>query len=211
MSALRRVSGARLAAAVLAPVLLVAGLAGCSASTAPDGTAAAPAPTSRPVDAVLPAVTNAADLHRAPQIAAGHGRAPSQLLTRDLVTGSGSTATAASTVTIRYTGVLWRDGKEFDSTWGGTGAGAGQPATFPLANTITGFGRGINGMKVGGRREILIPPALGYGPMGGQPPTILADDTLVFVVDLISLGDNAGTLGSGSSFDGGASGSGAQP
>ena len=181
--------------AVLAPTLFVAVLAGCSASTAPDGTAAAPAPTSRPADGLLPAVTNATDLKAAPTIANGHGRAPTGLLTRDLVTGSGARATSTSTVTIHYTGVLWRNGKVFDSTWSGSGAEA---ATFPLSGTITGFGRGIDGMKVGGRREILIPPALGYGPDGGQPPTILADDTLVFVVDLLKVGaESTGTTGAG--------------
>nr|WP_225438171.1 FKBP-type peptidyl-prolyl cis-trans isomerase [Candidatus Frankia nodulisporulans] len=195
--------------AVLAPVLLVAALAGCSASTAPDGTAAAPA-SSRPDTSQLPAVTNGTDLRAAPRIAAGHGSAPTDLLTRDLVTGTGATADATSTVTIQYTGVLWRNGQEFDSTWaapaaGGSGAaGSGQAATFPLAGTITGFGRGIDGMKVGGRREILIPPALGYGPAGGQPPTILADDTLVFVVDLLDVG--AAAAGPGMSSDNGASG-----
>ncbi|MCM3924361.1 FKBP-type peptidyl-prolyl cis-trans isomerase [Frankia sp. AiPs1] len=179
-----------LAGVVLPAVLVVPALAGCSASDAPDGTGAAPAPavTAGPR---LPAVQNATDLTRKPLSAAGTGTPPTTLVTRDLVTGRGARASATSTVAIQYSGVLWRNGKEFDTTWG-----SGQTATFPLDGTITGFGRGIDGMRVGGRRQIVIPPDLGYGPAGGQPPTILADDTLVFVVDLLAVqGAGAGAGG----------------
>ncbi len=169
---------------LLPAVLLAAALAGCGASTAPDGTAAAPATLVTAAGTALPDVRNATDLTRAPVSSAGQGTAPTGLVTRDLVTGQGAQAGVSSTVSIRYSGVLWRNGKEFDSTWTG---GVGQPVSFPLAQTIPGFGRGISGMKVGGRRQIVIPPDLGYGPSGGQPPTILADDTLVFVVDLVAV------------------------
>ncbi|MCK9898113.1 FKBP-type peptidyl-prolyl cis-trans isomerase [Frankia sp. AgB32] len=184
-AALTARAATRTACGLLPAVLLAAALAGCGASTAPDGTAAAPAAVVTAAGTALPDVRNATDLSKAPVSSAGHGTAPTGLVTRDLVTGHGTQASAASTVSIRYSGVLWRNGKEFDSTWTG---GDGQPVTFPLAQTIPGFGRGISGMKAGGRRQIVIPPALGYGPSGGQPPTILADDTLVFVVDLIAVG-----------------------
>jgi peptidylprolyl isomerase len=170
-----------LAGVVLPAVLVVPVLAGCSASDAPDGTSAAPAPTVA-AGPRLPAVQNATDLTRKPLSAAGTGAPPTTLVTHDLVTGRGARASATSTVSIQYSGVLWRNGKEFDTTWG-----SGQTATFPLDGTIPGFGRGIDGMHVGGRRQIVIPPDLGYGPAGGQPPTILADDTLVFVVDLLTV------------------------
>ncbi|WP_101832305.1 FKBP-type peptidyl-prolyl cis-trans isomerase [Frankia canadensis] len=184
-----------LAAALLLPATL-AGLAltGCSSSTGPDGTSAAPVRATRPAGPALPAVRNATDLSLAPRAAAGSGAAPTGLVTRDLVTGTGTRATATSTVRIQYSGVLWRNGDEFDSTWAGNG---GQAVTFPLSGTIPGFGRGIDGMRVGGRREIAIPPALGYGPMGGQPPTILADDTLVFVVDLLAVAPASAGSGAG--------------
>ncbi|OHV53772.1 peptidylprolyl isomerase [Frankia sp. CcI156] len=184
----RRPSATRrhpLAGAVLPAVLLAPLLVGCGASDAPDGTRAAPVPSRTAVDDTsgrVPAVAGATDLSRKPISAAGRGTAPATLVTTDLVTGHGALASATSTVTVRYVGVLWRDGKEFDSSWAG-----GQPATFPLDGTIAGFGQGIDGMRVGGRRQIIIPPDLGYGPVGGRPPTILADDTLVFVVDLIAV------------------------
>nr|WP_035922152.1 FKBP-type peptidyl-prolyl cis-trans isomerase [Frankia sp. QA3] len=175
-----------LAGVLLPVVLLVPVLAGCSASDAPDGTSAAP------VIARLPAVRNGNDLTRKPLSAAGQGTPPTMLVTDDLVTGHGARASATSTVAIQYSGVLWRNGQEFDTTWG-----SGQTATFPLGSTVAGFGRGIDGMRVGGRRQIVIPPDLGYGPVGGQPPTILADDTLVFVVDLLAVQGGANDGGSG--------------
>lgn len=184
----------RLAALLLPAMLAGVALVGCSSSTAPDGTAAAPVRATHPAGPALPSVRNGTDLAQAPRSAAGTGSAPTSLVTRDLVTGTGATATATSTVRIQYSGVLWRNGEEFDSTWAGNG---GQPVTFPLAGTIEGFGRGIDGMRVGGRREIVIPPALGYGPVGGQPPTILADDTLVFVVDLLAVAPAGSGTGSG--------------
>ncbi len=171
---------------LLPAVLVIPALAGCAASDAPDGTSAAPAP-SVTAGPRLPAVQNATDLTRKPLSAAGSGTPPSTLVTNDLVTGRGASASATSTVVIQYSGVLWRNGKEFDTTWG-----SGQTATFPLDSTIAGFGRGIDGMRVGGRRQIVIPPDLGYGPAGGQPPTILADDTLVFVVDLLAVQGGGG-------------------
>ncbi len=175
-----------LAGVVLPAVLVVPVLAGCAASDAPDGTSAAPAQTVT-AGSRLPVVQNATDLTRKPLSAAGSGTAPTTLVTDDLVTGHGARASATSTVVVQYSGVLWRNGQEFDTTWG-----TGQAATFPLDSTIPGFGRGIDGMRVGGRRQIVIPPDLGYGPAGGQPPTILADDTLVFVVDLLAVQGGAG-------------------
>jgi peptidylprolyl isomerase len=180
--------------------LLLAALAGCSSSTAPDGTAAAPVPTSAPPTAAAagtpPAVQNATELTKKPTFGAGSGLAPERLVVKDLVGGHGPTATSTSTVTIRYVGVIWKTGKQFDASWD-----RGQPDTFSLTQTISGFGQGIEGMKVGGRRQIVIPPALGYGPQGGSPPVIAADDTLVFVVDLLdvagSAGSSAGAPGTG--------------
>ncbi|EFC85261.1 FKBP-type peptidyl-prolyl cis-trans isomerase [Parafrankia sp. EUN1f] len=191
----------RLIGLVLPAVLLVP-MAACSSSDAPDGTKAAPvAAPSAAATAVggAPAVENATDLRRKPVAAAGAGEAPSELVTKDLVTGDGKVATDSSTVTIHYAGTIWKTGKQFDASWDRS-----TPETFPLQNTVTGFGQGIAGMKEGGRRLIVIPPDLGYGPMGGQPAAgIEADDTLVFIVDLLAVGSGDAT-GSGS---GGAAGS----
>ncbi len=78
-------------------------------------------------------------------------------------------------------GANYTDGKDFDSSWS-----RGQPASFPLNGVVPGFAQGIVGMKVGGRREIVIPPALGYGAMG-QAPAVAPNETLVFVVDLLAI------------------------
>lgn len=116
-----------------------------------------------------------------PKIAAGAGTPPTQLTGKDLVMGSGTTAGAEATVTVQYVGALWSDGKVFDASWTDQGA-----ASFALSGVIAGFKDAIIGMKVGGRREIVIPPAMGYGA-AGQPPTIPANATLVFVIDLLSV------------------------
>jgi peptidylprolyl isomerase len=111
------------------------------------------------------------------------GPAPTKLVTKDLVPGTGQTVKAGQTVTVNYVGVLYKTGKEFDSSWK-----TGQPATFPLTagGVIQGWVQGIPGMKVGGRRELIIPASLAYGK-AGRPPTIPANSPLVFVVDLLSI------------------------
>ena len=105
-------------------------------------------------------------------------------MTKDLIVGSGSAAKTGSTVTVNYVGVLYKGGKEFDSSWK-----TGQPfSPFRLGagSVIPGWDKGIVGMKVGGRRELIIPPDLAYGK-SGSPPTIPPNATLVFVVDLLGV------------------------
>jgi peptidylprolyl isomerase len=155
------------------------------------GTGTAPAPTMPTASAApkgskalpgVPEVTNATDLKKEPTIAKGTGKAPDQLVIRDLVVGTGQAAVASDTVNVRYVGTLYVNGKKFDASWKyGT-----DPATFPLARVVPGFAGGIVGMKVGGRREIVIPGDLGYGT-AGSPPDIGPNAVLVFVVDLVSL------------------------
>lgn len=145
-----------------------------SGSTASSGTA--------PGTPVFPAVSNATDLSVEPKPAAGTSPPPSTLQTRDLVVGTGATASATSTVTVRYVGANYATGKIFDASWTDPG---GPTATFSLTGTVQGFGEGIAGMKVGGRREIVIPPALGYP--NGSGSTISVGETLVFVVDLLAV------------------------
>ena len=179
---------------VLLPTLLVAGLvmAACGSSTPSasnsttttgasaascQGTAGQPAVQT----ATLPAVAHATDLAVEPVISAGTPPPPTTLVTRDLVVGRCATATASSTVLVQYVGTDYTDGTVFDSSWS-----RGAPTSFPLSGVVPGFAQGIEGMKVGGRREIVIPPALGYGA-SGQPPAVGANETLVFVVDLKSV------------------------
>jgi peptidylprolyl isomerase len=168
-----------------------------SSSSAPggsdtQGTGAEPAPTMPSASPVpkgfkalpgMPAVANATDLKKKPKISKGTGTAPSGLLIRDLVVGTGQAAVASDSVNVQYVGVLYVNGKEFDSSWDR----GSDPANFPLSGVVPGFAGGIVGMKVGGRREIVIPGDLGYGP-AGNPPVIPPNAVLVFVVDLVSLG-----------------------
>ena len=101
----------------------------------------------------------------------------------DLRGGTGPEAKAGDTVTVHYTGML-EDGTKFDSS-----RDRNQPFDFILGKgqVIPGWDQGVAGMKVGGRRELVIPPALGYGA-SSPGPGIAANDTLIFVVDLVSVG-----------------------
>lgn len=157
-----------------------------SATTSlPPSTTASAAPGGNPdtvADGPVPAVTGATDLTKEPGVAAGTGPAPTALTGKDLVIGLGAAATPASTVKVQYVGAFFDTGKVFDASWT-DGSG---PATFPLSGVIPGFKDAIAGMKIGGRREVVIPPALGYGA-NGQPPTIPGNSTLVFVIDLLAV------------------------
>ncbi|WP_299039244.1 FKBP-type peptidyl-prolyl cis-trans isomerase [uncultured Pseudokineococcus sp.] len=108
---------------------------------------------------------------------------PTDLVLEDLVTGEGQEAVAGSTVAAHYVGVSWSTGQQFDASWD-----RGQPLSFQLGagQVISGWDTGIQGMRVGGRRRITIPPHLGYGDRGA-PPVIAPGETLVFVVDLDSV------------------------
>ena len=117
---------------------------------------------------------------KAPTISAPHGPAPTSLTTKDIYLGSGNSAVATSTLTVQYTLMAWSTGKVVESSWT-----SGSPATFALAQVIQGWQQGIPGMKKGGRRLLIIPPALGYGAAGGGP--IGPNETLIFVVDAIEI------------------------
>ena len=122
------------------------------------------------------------DVGRIPDITLPDGDPPAALQLVDLVEGDGEEAPEGGTVTVHYSGVSWtNDGAGFDSSFGR------QPLTFPLAGVIAGWQQGIPGMKVGGRRLLVIPPELGYGS-NSPTPAIAANDTLVFVVDLLRVG-----------------------
>ena len=120
----------------------------------------------------------------APEVPIEVGPAPTELVVRDLVPGSGAATTAESTVTVDYIGVSCSTGKIFDSSWS-----AGKTVTFPLNQVITGWSQGLVGMQPGGRRLLVIPADLGYGSTGQG--TIAPDESLVFVVDLISASASA--------------------
>jgi hypothetical protein len=186
-----------LAAALAAAAVLAGCGTGAQPASAPASAAPSAAPSSAPVAASIappviapvgppapgvPALTgDPTDLKAPVQAAAGTADPPAGLLAQDLVVGSGPAATASNTVDVRYSGTLYTDGSPFDSSW----SRGDQPVQFPLDGVVKGFAQGIEGMQAGGRRVIVIPPALGYGSRSTGP--IPGNSTLVFVVDLVSI------------------------
>lgn len=123
------------------------------------------------------------DLTTKPEVPAPTGEPPADLVTDDVLVGDGDAATPGQQVHVHYVGVSWSTGKQFDSSWD-----RGQAFDFPLdgGRVIKGWDMGVTGMKVGGRRTLIIPPSLGYGSRGAGP--IGPNETLVFVVDLVKVG-----------------------
>jgi peptidylprolyl isomerase len=118
-------------------------------------------------------------LAKEPKVTVPKGPAPGKLVIKDLIKGSGEEAKAGATVTVNYVGVLYKGGKVFDASWL-----RHEPSSFPLSGVIAGWTKGIPGMKVGGRRELIIPAELAYGKTG-KPPSIPPNAPLVFVIDLL--------------------------
>ncbi len=114
-----------------------------------------------------------------PELDAPEGPAPAELQIIDLVEGSGEEALASSTVNVHYLGVDYDSGEEFDSSWS-----RGESINFPLRSLIQGWQLGIPGMRVGGRRKLVVPAAQAYGTAGGHP---LSGKTLIFVIDLLGV------------------------
>jgi peptidylprolyl isomerase len=112
------------------------------------------------------------------------GEVPTSLVVEDLITGTGTPVVAGDSVTVNYIGVSCSTGKIFDSSWA-----SGKPITFPLNQVITGWAQGLVGMQPNGRRLLVIPADLGYGSTGQGG--IAPDESLIFVVDLISASPSA--------------------
>ncbi len=115
-----------------------------------------------------------------PEIDFPGGAAPDELVITDVTVGEGAEAAPGSTVQVHYLGVEFDSGEEFDSSWS-----RGESINFPLGNLIKGWQEGIPGMKVGGRRQLICPPSLAYGPAGGGHR--LSGKTLIFVIDLLGV------------------------
>lgn len=115
-----------------------------------------------------------------PTVTVPDGAPPATLQITDITVGTGAEAVAGSTVLVQYVGVSWSTKVEFDASWGG------QPLTFVIGSgqVIPGWDQGVAGMRVGGRRELVIPPDLAYGAEG-RLPDIVPNETLVFVIDLV--------------------------
>jgi len=115
-----------------------------------------------------------------PEIEFPAGPAPTELVIPDLEVGTGPEAESGGTVEVHYVGVEYDTGEEFDSSWN-----RGESIEFPLRGLIQGWQDGIPGMKVGGRRQLTIPPEQAYGPAGGGHR--LSGKTLIFLIDLLGV------------------------
>lgn len=115
-----------------------------------------------------------------PEIEFPEGPPPTELVITDLVLGDGAEASPGDTVDVHYLGIEFDTGEEFDSSWN-----RGESISFPLRGLIQGWQDGIPGMRVGGRRQLVIPPDQAYGQAGSGHR--LSGKTLIFVIDLIGV------------------------
>jgi peptidylprolyl isomerase len=119
-----------------------------------------------------------------PEVTVPDGEPPTELVENELIEGTGAEAKKGDEVTVQYVGVGFESEEEFDSSWS-----RNEPFSFQLGSgsVIPGWEMGVEGMKVGGRRELVIPSELAYGATG-SPPAIGPNETLIFVVDLLEVG-----------------------
>ncbi len=187
----RRVGGA---VAAIATVALIAGCGSSGSSTITVGNESdintvphVAGEKTTPTTATTPTSTaktpTSGPLASKPNVTVPTGAPPSKLETKELIKGTGPEAKAGESVTVNYVGVLYHGGKEFDSSWKRS-----EPFSFTLGKgqVIKGWDQGVAGMKVGGRRELIIPSELAYGKTG-SPPKIPPNAPLVFVVDLLGV------------------------
>jgi peptidylprolyl isomerase len=186
------------ATTALAAASIGLGLAGCGSSTAPGVTLApgagltqAPASATTTPTTTTPTTTTAVStpttgpLSKEPVVTIPAGPPPKKLVVKDLIVGTGTAAADGDELYVNYVGKLYSNGKIFDASWKDT-PGKAFPFQLGVGAVIPGWDQGLVGMKVGGRRELIIPPSLAY-KAAGEPPTIPKNATLVFVVDLLSV------------------------
>jgi peptidylprolyl isomerase len=149
------------------------GVVGMNSSDTPSTSSSA----ASSADGSLPTVS--ANAGEVPQVGAPSGTPPAQLTTKDIIVGTGAEVLPTSTLTVHYYLMAWSTGKVIESSW------IGQPATFPLAQVVEGWQKGLPGAKVGGRRLLVLPPEMGYGAAGSGP--IGPNETLIFVVDILGV------------------------
>ncbi len=118
-----------------------------------------------------------------PEVDFPGGEPPTALEIKDIQEGSGPVAKAGDMVSVHYVGVAFSTGEEFDASWN-----RGTPLSFKLGvgQVIPGWDQGVQGMKVGGRRQLIIPPNLAYGDRGAGA-AIKPGETLIFVCDLVGV------------------------
>jgi FKBP-type peptidyl-prolyl cis-trans isomerase len=179
--ALRTVGRLLLAVVVLAALMLA--MSGCTASPSPQSSTAAPTTEASPTAQAATEPTPAADAQPNPATTPPSPPVAQKLKIKDIKKGKGAVAKAGMTVSVHYTGWL-TNGTKFDSS-----VDRGQPFSFALGagQVIVGWDQGVAGMKVGGVRELIIPPSLGYGAQGTPGGPIPPNATLKFRVELLSV------------------------
>ena len=163
---------------LIAAICAALALAGCGGDDDSSTTSESTATTEATTEEQAPAAEATK-----PEVTVPSSPPPKKLETKDLKKGTGATAKAGDYVTVQYVGVGYDSKEQFDASWD-----RGEPFSFTLGNgeVIKGWDQGVAGMKVGGRRELIIPANLAYGP-AGSPPAIGPNETLVFVVDLVEV------------------------
>jgi peptidylprolyl isomerase len=124
-----------------------------------------------------------ADPNKKPKVPEGEGKAPTKLVVQDLIVGTGKKARSGDAINVQYVGVLFKNGKEFDTSWKRNRPGRAFGFALGGGQVIPGWDQGLAGMKVGGRRKLIIPASLAYGDRG-FPPEIPPNAALIFDVDL---------------------------
>lgn len=175
---MRRKTSVLVALAALMLMLAVAGCGGGSSSTS-SSTTSSSSSSSEEESGGNSSLENGS--FAKPKVTVPKGPPPKKLVEREIRKGDGATAKAGDEITVQYVGVGYESKEQFDASWD-----RGEPFTFTLGagEVIPGWDEGIVGMKVGGRRELIIPPELAYGS-AGSPPVIGPNETLIFVVDLL--------------------------
>jgi len=168
--------------AVLAALLAALALAACGGGDDGDDDSAATQATEQPAPQTETEPADLTDTSVKPVIPKPSGSPPRKLVVEDIVKGRGRAAKNGDTVTMNYVGMAFSTGEEFGSSWEGA---ALPPFQLGSGNVIQGWDKGIVGMRVGGRRKLVIPPALAYGTQGQGP--IGPNETLIFVVDLTAI------------------------
>ena len=186
-------SGSRTPATTTVTTAPAAGTPTTATTTSAAATPTTSAPNATTPGATTPAVTTpntntggtaSGPLSKEPTVTPPSGAAPTTVKIQELITGAGAVAKPGGTVTVNYVGVLFNGGAEFDSSWR-----RGKPFTFTLGTNqvISGWDEGVTGMRVGGRRELIVPASLAYGARGlaTRPVAIPPNAALVFVVDML--------------------------
>jgi peptidylprolyl isomerase len=174
---------------ILIAVVALAGIAACGDDDDSPGDGGGSADTTAQQDTgtetTSPAEAQAAlkDTSKKPAIPKPTGSPPRKLVKQDIVKGSGPGAKKGDTVVVHYVGMNFSNGQEFDASWD---TGSPFPVQLGAGMVIEGWEKGLIGIKKGGRRELTIPPELGYGAQG-SPPDIPPNETLVFVIDAIDI------------------------